>query len=136
MSLRSNTVLVAAAVAVLSACGGNPNRDDQAQIAQGKQIFRFDTFGDETQWTDTLRLHEVIRTAVDPTTALSVGLKVDADALPASVVAGIKAGTVDMKSPDTTVTLLQLNAIVGVQGTVEMINGKNMLTRVGVTCAL
>lgn len=136
MSLRSNTALVAAAVAVLSACGGISDRDDQAQIAQGKQIFRFNTFGDETQWTDTLRLHEVIRTAVDPTTALSVGLKVDADALPASVVAGIKDGTVDLKSPDTTVALLQLNAIVGVKGTVEMINGKNMLTRVGVTCAL
>ena len=49
----------------------------------GKDIFRFDTFGNETFWTDTLRLHEAIATAVDPTTALSVGLKVDADALPA-----------------------------------------------------
>jgi hypothetical protein len=39
----------------------------------GKDIFRFDTFGNETFWTDTLRLHEAIATAVDPTTALSVG---------------------------------------------------------------
>src|SRR4051812_28022991 len=53
--------------------------------AEGKSIFRFDTFGDETFWTDTLRMHEVIRTSVDPTTALKVGLKVDADALPEAV---------------------------------------------------
>src|SRR5690349_18473648 len=60
-----------------------------AEIAQGKSIFRFDTFGDETFWTDTLRMHEVIRTSVSPLTALGVGLKVDADALPAAVKAGI-----------------------------------------------
>lgn len=121
---------------MLGACGGDSNQDDQARIAEGKQIFRFDTFGDETQWTDTLRLHEVIRTAVDPTTALSVGLKVDAEALPAAVVAGIQNGSVDLKSPDTTVTLLKLDAVVGLKGTVQTINGKDVLTRVGVTCAL
>src|SRR5206468_695369 len=93
-------------------------------VAQGRQIFRFDTFGDESQWTDVLRMHEVIRTAVDPTTALSVGLKVDSEALPAAVVQGIKDGTVDLKSPDTTVTLLKLNAVVGLQGKVEVVNGK------------
>ena len=122
--------------ALLGACGGDSNQADQAQIAEGKQIFRFDTFGDETQWTDTLRMHEVIRTAVDPTTALSVGLKVDAEALPAAVVAGIQNGSVDLKSPDTTVALLKLDAVVGLKGTVETINGRDVLTRVGVTCAL
>jgi mono/diheme cytochrome c family protein len=105
-------------------------------VEQGKQTFRFDTFGDETQWTDTLRLHEVIRTAVDPTTALSVGLKVDAEALPAAVVAGIQDGSISLTSPDTTVALLKLNAVVGVKGTVENINGKDTLTAVGITCAL
>jgi mono/diheme cytochrome c family protein len=125
-----------ATAALLSACGGGSNGADPAQIAQGKQIFRFDTFGDETQWTDTLRMHEVIRTAVDPTTALSVGLKVDSDALPPAVVTGIQNGTVDLKSPDTTVTLLKLDAVVGLKGTVDTVNGKDTLTRVGVTCAL
>ena len=135
---RSVMVLSAAVVtaALLSACGGDSDAEDQTQIAQGQQVFRFDTFGDETQWTDTLRMHEVIRTAVDPTTALSVGLKVDAEALPAAVVAGIQNGTVDLKSPGTTVALLKLNAVVGLKGLVETINGKDVLTRVGVTCAL
>lgn len=129
-------------IAVLMAgCGGNSSQasapaQDPVLLAQGQQIFRFDTFGDESQWTDTLRMHEVIRTAVDPTTALSVGLKVDADALPPAVVQGIQNGSIDLKSPDTTVALLKLNAVVGLQGKVEVVNGKDTLTRVGVTCAL
>ena len=125
--------------ALLSACGSDSDdsaAEQAALVEQGKQIFRFDTFGDETQWTDALRLHEVIRTAVDPTTALSVGLKVDAEALPAAVVAGIQNGTVDLKSPATTVALLKLNAVVGLKGTVETVNGTDVLTRLGVTCAL
>ena len=103
---------------------------------QGQQIFRFDTFGDETQWSDALRMHEVIRTAVDPKTALSVGLKVDAQALPAAVVKGIQDGSISLTSPETTVALLKLNAVVGLKGQVETIKGKDTLVRVGVTCAL
>jgi hypothetical protein len=129
------------AVAALAACGHGAPRSsdpvaDAATIERGKQTFRFDTFGDETLWSDKLRMHEVIRTAVDPTTALSVGLKVDAEALPPAVVQGIQSGAISLKSPDTTVALLKLNAVVGLQGTVENINGKDTLTRVGVTCAL
>lgn len=109
---------------------------DVAMVEQGKQTFRFDTFGDETQWTDTLRMHEVISAAVDPVTALSVGLKVDAEALPAAVVQGIQDGSISLTSTATTVALLKLDAVVGVKGTVENINGTDTLTRVGITCAL
>ena len=109
---------------------------DPALVAEGQQIFRFDTFGDETQWTDALRMHEVIRTAVDPVTALSVGLKVDSEALPPAVVQGIQDGSISLTSPATTVALLKLNAVVGVKGTVETINGADTLTAVGITCAL
>lgn len=123
-------------LAMLVAACGPVDELDPVLVAQGKQIFRFDTFGDETQWTDTLRMHEVIRTVVDPTTALSVGLKVDSEALPPAVVQGIQDGSIDLKSPDTTVALLKLNAVVGLQGKVEVIDGKDTLTRVGVTCAL
>ncbi len=123
-----------------TACGGDDDDDSAAQqaalVAQGQQIFRFETFGDEIKWTDTLRMHEVIRTAVDPTTALSVGLKVDADALPQAVVDGIKNGSVDLHSPATTVALLKLDAVVGLKGKVESVNGQDTLTRVGITCAL
>ena len=136
---------IAAAAALLVACGGGDGRDGNggdsgaeqaALVAQGKQIFRFDTFGDEAQWTDTLRMHEVISTAVSPETALSVGLKVDSEALPPAVVKGIQDGSVDLKSPETTVALLKLDAVVGLKGTVQTVGGKDALTRVGITCAL
>ncbi len=134
-----------AAAALTGACGGSDDdgggassaaQQQAALVAQGKQIFRFDTFGDEAQWTDTLRIHEVIRTAVSPQTALAVGLKVDAEALPPPVVKGIEDGSIDLNSPDTTVALLKLDAVVGLKGRVETVAGKDVLTRVGVTCAL
>src|SRR5688572_19678537 len=87
-------------VALLVACdrpvGPRERFLDPALIAQGKEIFRFDTFGDEQFWTDTLRMHEVIQQAVTPAVALSVGLKVDADALPAEVKVALLAGDVDL----------------------------------------
>jgi len=99
-----------------------------AQVAEGQKIFRFETFGDEQVWTDKLRLHEVVEKSVDPTTALKVGLKVDADVLPPGILS-----TVDLKSPATTVALLKMNAIVGIQATVD---ANDHITRLGVTCAL
>src|SRR6187551_4112646 len=108
---------------------------DPTLAAMGKDIFRMDTFGDETFWTDTLHMNEVIQT-VDPTTALSVGLKVDAEVLPAAVVAGVQDGSISLTSPATTIALLKLNAVVGVKGTVENVGGTDTLTRVGITCAL
>ena len=128
-----------AATSLLMACGDGSStvsQDDPALVAQGQKIFRFDTFGDDAQWTDALKLHQVIASAVDPTTALSVGLKVDAEALPQAVVDGIKNGSIDLKSPATTIALIKLDAVVGVKGTVETVNGKDALVRVGVTCAL
>lgn len=133
---------------LLSACGDGdtarpvatapttPDMPDPAQLAQGQQIFRYDTFGDEAHWTDKLQMHTVISSALDPLTALSVGLKVDAEALPTAVVNGIKDGSIDLKSPATTVALLKLNAVVGIVGKVESVNGRDVLTRVGITCAL
>lgn len=109
---------------------------DPALVAQGKDIFRFDSFGDEVYWTDTLRMHEVIESGVSPKTALAVGLKVDSDALPESVKSALAAGQVNLDDPATTVTLLKLNAVVGIKGTVTAVAGKDRLTRVGITCAL
>lgn len=105
-------------------------------LAEGQRIFRFETFGDEQFWTDTARMHEVVQKAVSPATALKVGLKVDADAIPADVAQAIKDGRVDLNSPATTVTLLKLSAVVGLKGTVTNVNGKDSLTRLGITCAL
>jgi hypothetical protein len=90
----------------------------------GKNTFRFDTFGDEAFWGGTLKLHEAIEgtahggvgDGVSPKTALAVGLKVDAEALPRDVVRGVKSGKVNLDDPATTLALLKLNAVVGVTG--------------------
>ena len=104
----------------------------EANQLDGRQIFRFDTFGDEQLWTDFLRMHEVVA-ALDPETALGVGLKVDVQALPRSTVAALRADDVDLTSPAVTNLLLRLDAVVGVKGTFDEAGG---LTRVGITCAL
>jgi cytochrome c2 len=101
---------------------------DTASVSDGQKIFRFDTFGDEQLWTDKLALHSVVENKVDPATALKVGLKVDADALPPGILE-----KVDLKSPATTVALLKMNAVVGLKADVD---ANNHITRLGVTCAL
>ncbi|TAM74498.1 hypothetical protein EPN44_11060 [bacterium] len=126
----------AIAALALAGCGGGssvPASNAAITAASGQQVFRYDTFGDEAFWTNTLHMNQVVQTAVDPTTALSVGLKVDADALPPDVLAALQAGQIDLKSPATTVTLLKLNAVVGIQATVD---AKNNITSFGVSCAL
>ena len=112
-------------------------RESSAEtVAMGQQVFRHETFGDEQFWSDTARMHEVIQKSVSPELALSVGLKVDAAAIPADVAQAIKDGKVNLKDPATTVTLLKLNSVVGLKGTVESVGGKDSLVRVGITCAL
>ena len=98
----------------------------------GQSIFRFDTFGDEQLWTGFLRMQEVIP-QVSPATAVAVGLKVDAAALPDTVLAGLRSGDIDLNDPAVTLDLLRLNAVVGVKGTVD---ASGRLVSVGVTCAL
>jgi hypothetical protein len=109
-------------------------------IAQGKQVFRFDAFGDEDFWSGLLHIDKAISgsanggfgSGVSPKTALAVGLKVDADALPADVVSGIKSGAVNLEDPATTLALLKLNAVVGVTGN---FNESGTLKSIGITCA-
>ena len=108
---------------------------------QGKQVFRFDTFGDEDFWGGQLQLHRAIAgetlggvgAGVSPKTALSLGLKVDSARLPKALVASIRAGRVDLDSPATTVALLKLNAVVGIRG---FFDRGGTLTSIGTTCAL
>ena len=111
-----------------NAATGEAAADTAAVAVNGQDVFRHDTFGDETFWTGTLKLNEVVEKSVDPTTALSVGLKVDADALPPGTL-----DNADLKSPATTVALLKLNAVVGLKATVD---ANNHITQLGITCAL
>jgi hypothetical protein len=109
-----------------SSQGGAASAEPPCSDSDGQCIFRHDTFGDEQLWTDTLRLNEVVQT-LPPTAALALGLKVDAEAVPAEVLA-----SADLAAPATTVALLSLNAVVGVRATVS----DGQVTRIGITCAL
>ena len=112
----------------------------QRMIEEGRHIFRFDTFGSEAFWGGALQLHSAIGGeknggvggGVSPKTALSVGLKVDVDALPAALQAQLKTGKVDLDNPATTIALLKLNAVVGVKG---IFGDKGNLSSMGITCA-
>jgi hypothetical protein len=128
IGFASTLFAVALTAALIEAGAAHP----RAEQPDGQQIFRFDTFGDEQLWTNVLRMHDVVA-RVDPATALSVGLKVDVDALPPQVVSALSMGQVDLGSPGVTTDLLRLNAVVGLKGSV---NESGQLTSVGITCAL
>lgn len=143
-------VLTAAALVVISrstpVAAHDPSKNPVVgnaiqKVQQGEQIFRFDTFDDETFWGDTLKLHQAIEGAglggvgpgVSPKTALAVGLKVDVDALPSDLVQKIEKGRVNLNDPAVTLALLKLNAVVGVKGN---FNSSGTLQSVGIQCAL
>ncbi len=110
-------------------------------VEHGRNTFRFDTFGDQAFWGGTLQIHKAIEgqklggvgPGVSPATALAVGLKVDIDALPDSLVQQLKAGKVDLNDPAVTLALLKLNSVVGLTG---FFNRDGRLSSVGIQCAL
>ena len=158
---RVLVLLVGAAVALLFfAHGSHAQRDNdrsrgqegngfdrqisgnaQQMLEEGRRIFRFDSFGDEAFWGDTLKLHRAIEGAklggvgagVSPKAALAAGLKVDMDALPAALVQQIKQGKVNLDDPATTLALIKLNAVLGVQGQFNQDGGMKAM---GISCAL
>ena len=121
--------------------------NSQQMVWEGRQIFRFDTFGDEAFWGDLLGLHKAIEgtafggvatpdlgiDGVSPKTALAVGLKVDVEALPRDLIRALRKGQVDLDSSATTLALLRLNAVVGLTG---FFNTNGTLKSIGIQCAL
>src|SRR5436309_1945777 len=136
---------LAAFIAIMSFCllcrADQVESSALAKLKNGRNIFRFDTFGDQAFWGDTLKLHQSIEGAdhggigsgVSPSTALAVGLKVDVDALPQSLKKKLAAGQVDLNDPANTLALLKLNAVVGVTG---FFDPQQRLNSLGIQCAL
>src|SRR3989442_11355495 len=110
-------------------------------VREGRETFRFDTFGDEAFWGDALQLHRAIAGSpnggigpgVSPKTALAVGLKVDVDALPETLRQQLREGKVNLDDPATTLALLKLNAVVGVTG---FFDASGNIRSIGIQCAL
>lgn len=158
MNRRNLVILLAltvvGTVVVLARNGSSTGTSDQVttanqtiagnattQVAQGRHVFRFETFGDQAFWGDTLHLHQAIEgskfggvgAGVSPNTALAVGLKVDVDALPASLIAQIKQGQVNLDDPGVTLALLKLNSVVGITG---FFKADGSMKSVAIQCAL
>lgn len=127
--------------AVTRTNGPHAMNPDLSLVTKGRQVFRYDTFGDQAFWGDALQLHRAVEGAknggvgpgVSPKTALSVGLKVDAAKIPKKVAGAIKAGKVDLNDPKTTLALLKLDAVVGLKG---FFTKRGQLSSLGITCAV
>jgi hypothetical protein len=143
---RRVMLVMAALVPVAAAANGFPHFSSVEahavrEVREGRETFRYATFGDEAFWGDTLRLHLAIAGSanggvgpgVSPETALSVGLKVDVNALPRPLQRAIARGKVDLQDPATTLELLKLDAVVGVTG---FFDDEGRLTSMGIQCAL
>src|SRR5262249_36002983 len=152
--MRSTTTIIVAAFSAgllgaliaSAAAPSNESFDDEAaryaktMLEEGKKTFRYDTFGSEAFWGDALELHKAIAgernggvgPGVSPKTALSVGLKVDADALPNALKKQIAAGKVNLDDPATTIALLKLNAVVGVT---PFTNPDGTIKGMGIQCS-
>jgi hypothetical protein len=134
------TVIASAAPPAKTGFDAEIERYAQSMLDEGTKIFRYDTFGSEAFWGDSLQLHRAIAgeknggvgPGVSPKTALSVGLKVDADALPAPLQQQIKAGKINLDDPATTIVLLKLNAVVGVTA---FLNPDGSIKSMGIQCA-
>src|SRR5438874_2283161 len=147
--VTGTVLLIAGALAISRSASVNAHNASQNSVAQnavnkveqGEQIFRFDTFGDEAFWGDTLKLHQAIQgsglggvgSGLSPKAALGLGLKVDAGVVPADLAAQIKSGQLSLLDPANTVALIKLNAVVGITGFFDSSGG---LMSIGIQCAL
>lgn len=137
----AQTTATAGSAASLTSVDRMTDRREAQDLADGRHIFRFDTFGDEAFWGDTIKLHQAIEgtglggvgPGVSPKTALAVGLKVDVDALPPSLISSLKNGRVNLNDPAITLALLKLKAVIGVTG---IFDSSGNLSSIGIQCAL
>jgi hypothetical protein len=119
--------------------GDTENHADK-MLGDGRETFRYETFGSEQFWGAQLGLHKTIAgqakggigPGLTPRQALNLGLKVDADRLPAIVVEAVKGGSLNLDDPEMTLELLRADSVVGVKG--FFTNDK--LVSVGIRCAL
>ncbi len=129
--------------------GDGPAAGIIGNAAGGRDVFRFETFGNEGFWTDALRLPQgVLDAKLTPIQALQAGLLVDIDAVPPAMrdaMAGeLKTDLSPRNAPMlndvmTTVMLIEANAVVGLvpkdtngDGRIELAGGD----KVGVSCAI
>ncbi|HXG86883.1 MAG TPA: hypothetical protein VNJ02_01000 [Vicinamibacterales bacterium] len=131
----------------------NPNVHQTGNVAAGRDVFRFETFGNEGFWTDAMRLPQGIAAlGGTPVAVLQAGLSLDSDALIAAFgpgVIGLLARELEtdlspenaplLNNPANTFRLISANAVIGVvpkdtnrDGVLNVAAGD----KVGATCAM
>ncbi|MDQ3013021.1 MAG: hypothetical protein M3X11_20215 [Acidobacteriota bacterium] len=128
---------------------GTPAARQDGNAASGREVFRFETFGNEGFWTDAVRLPKGVKDAkVTPVQALKLGLMVDVEALDAATQQAVAAelktdlsakNAPMLNDPKTTMKLLEANAVIGMVAKDTNGDGKISLAdgdKVGASCAL
>lgn len=146
MNIRISLMAAAACLPALAASHGIPGSVSVEshvlrEVREGRDTFRYATFGDEAFWGDGIGLHLALAgekfggvgPGVSPATALGVGLKVDVDALPRPLLKALARGQVDLQDPGATLELLKRDAVVGVTG---IFDEQGRLASMGIQCAL
>ncbi len=126
-----------------------PIPDRRGDARAGRDVFRFETFGDEGFWTDAARVPQgIMQAKLTPLEALKAGVQVDADAVPAEIRQEVaRELKTDLSSrnapllndPQTTVILINANAVIGLVAKDSNGDGKLDIQhgdKVGITCAL
>ncbi|MEJ7731357.1 MAG: hypothetical protein WKG00_19345 [Polyangiaceae bacterium] len=122
---------------------------------EGREVFRFETFGNEGFWTRVVQLPQGMKAAaVTPLMALAEGLSVDADRIPEAMKDALVAELATdlspaqaplLNDPATTEALVEANAVIGFSArNVTALNGTIDIDpddvyageSVGATCAL
>jgi cytochrome c553 len=124
---RASAAVMISLVFLAGSCRRIPESKVSTDLEkEGRDIFRYDTFGDERFWTDTAQLHKTLE-KVRPLQALGLGVKVDLDKLNlAKFVLHNPFGTSGTRE------LLRQNAVVGVQATFDK---SGHIRTAGITCA-
>ncbi len=127
----------------------NPNLHQTGNAQAGRDVFRFETFGNEAFWTDAVRLPAgMMATNFTPLRALQNGLSIDSEALDpvlaAALAAELRTNLSSAQAPllnnvNTTVALINANAVIGLPPKDTNRDGRiNILAgdKVGASCAL
>lgn len=128
-SIAAKSVIIGACSLLIAGTGCRRTPESTASTElqkQGRQIFRYDTFGDETFWTDTAKLVQTLENT-RPLQALGLGIKVD--------LAHLNLAKFVIHNPfgvSGTRELLRENAVVGIQASFD---ASGHIAKAGITCA-
>lgn len=127
----------------------NPNPHQTGDAAAGRDVFRFETFGNEGFWTDAARLPKGMMDAkFTPKQALEAGLQVDIEAVEPALRKTMEAelktdmspqNAPALNDPKNTIALINANAVVGVVPKDTNGDGKlNIMAgdKVGIACTI